>query len=136
MEMNQRRCNEPVYLFLYFARLYIACLAILHMHMSWLCTSILKVIVLSSEYFTLNSDCITYYRSNAFSSSPAFFSYIKYCCFMCGHPFVLLARAARNHGDNQCSQPCSLMPCYPFGFGIQQKGRRLSSFSFALYQPW
>ena len=37
------RESEPVYLFLYFTHLYIACLANLHTHASWLRTSILKV---------------------------------------------------------------------------------------------
>ena len=46
------RESEPVYLFLFPVCLYIACLANLHMHVSLLCTSILKVIILSSEYFS------------------------------------------------------------------------------------
>ena len=45
------RESEPVYLFLFPARLYIACLANLHTHTSFLHTSISKVIILSSEYF-------------------------------------------------------------------------------------
>ena len=51
---------------LYLTRFHIAYLANLHTHVSLLRTSILKVIILSSEYFTLNSDCILYYRFNAF----------------------------------------------------------------------
>ena len=61
--MNQ---SISILFILYLTRFHIAYLANFHAHVSLLRTSILKVIILSSEYFTLNSDCITYYRSDAF----------------------------------------------------------------------
>ena len=109
-------------------------LANLHMHMSWLRTSILKVIILSSEYFTLNSDCVTYFGSNAFPTRSSSLVVQLYCASICGHPFILLTRVARNHGDYQCCQPCSSLPRDPFGFPLQRQGRMLSSFSFSLHQ--
>ena len=55
------------------------------------------------------------------SSSPASLSYVEYCHSTCGHPLVLLARAARNHGDNQCSWPCSLAPRYSLVSAYNEK---------------
>ena len=52
----------------------LASLANLHMYASLLRTSILKVIILSSEYFILNSDCFTYYGYNAFPPCPTLLS--------------------------------------------------------------
>ena len=55
------RESEPVYLYiLYMFYLFwvLASLANLHTHASWLRTSILKVIILSSEYFTTTWELI------------------------------------------------------------------------------
>ena len=111
-------------------------LANLYTHVSLLRTSILKVIILSSEYFTLNSDCVTYYRSNAFPPRSNSLFIQQYCISMCSRPFVLLTRAACNHGNYQCRWPCPLPPHDPLGFPLERQGRRLSSFSFSLHQSW
>ena len=124
---------EPVYLYflyIFYMFLILASLASLHTHVSMLWTSISKVIILSSEYFTLNSDCIMYSGSNAFPTRSSSLVVHQYCISMCSHPFVLLARDAHNHGDYQCHQPCSSLPRDTFGFPLQQQGRRLASFSF------
>ena len=51
------RESEPVYIFYYIFYMFwvLASLANLHMHMSLLRTSILKVIILSSEYFIVQN---------------------------------------------------------------------------------
>ena len=109
--------NQSTYIFYIFFIL--PSLANLHMHASMLWTSILKVIILSSEYFILNSDCFTYFGSNTFPTMSSSLVVHQYCTSTCGHPFVLLARVARSHGDYQCRQPCSSPPCDPFGFPLQ-----------------
>ena len=76
----QKGIVEPVYLYLlyiFYMFWVLASLANLHMHASLLWTSIVKVIILSYEYFILNSDCITYYGYNAFSPGPTLSLYIS-----------------------------------------------------------
>ena len=51
--MNQ---SISILFILYLTRFHIAYLANLHMHASLICTSILKVIILSSEYFIISKE--------------------------------------------------------------------------------